>query len=177
MAGAENSSKEATQTPARAAFTVEELIRSQLAGKAKALELYDAILWKIRAGYLTVLYALLTVLSGKEFQLAELIGPQRKIDFLFYTAVSFSSCAFLLDLKFLFAKHKVVQARNRLSDCAYDLASQKKGGGQGELKRLLHLSGESPGLPKLRLFWAGNWPIVLYYFITPALVTLLPYLG
>ena len=150
-------------------LTVEELIRSQLEGKSKALERYDAILWKIRAGYLAVLYSILTVLSGKEFDLKDLIGSTPKVEILFYTAISFSLCAFFVDLGFLLSKLRVVQARNDLSDLALQVATRQTQAADaaGKLKRLLHLSGESPGLPGFRALVTGTWPIVLLYITTP----------
>jgi hypothetical protein len=157
-----------------AEFTVEELIRSQLEGKSKALERYDDILWKIRAGYLAVLYGLLTILSGKEFQLTDLIGNLPKIDILLYTAISFSLCAFFIDLGFLLSKLRVVQDRNDLSDLALDLALKKTQSEKvkGSLRILLQLSGEAPVGPGLKLFLNGVWPIIFLYLTTPLMIAL-----
>lgn len=155
-------------------LTVEELIRSQLQGKLIALERYDQILWKIRAGYLAVLYSLLTVLSGKDFELQDVLGDVAKIEVLFYTAISFSLCAFFIDLGFLLSKLRVVEARNDLSDIAIALASS---GSTTEkvkerLKALLHLSGEAPSVPPFKVLLNGTWPIILLYVTTPLTIAI-----
>jgi len=160
-------------TPQHGEFTVEELIRSQLQGKSRALERYDDILWKIRAGYVAGLYGLLTILSGKEFELSDLIGTLDKIEVLFYTAIGFSLCALSIDMGFLVAKLRVVQARNTLSELALDLAATRPRTATNisKLKPLLHLSGEAPIGPKLNLFLNAVWPIVLLYLTTPLMIS------
>ena len=40
----------------------EELIRAELDGKLKAIAGYDEILWKIRAGYVGILYGSLAII-------------------------------------------------------------------------------------------------------------------
>jgi hypothetical protein len=161
-------------------LTIEELIRSQLQGKSKALEQYDQILWKIRAGYLAVLYSLLTVLSGKDFNMQNVLGSVDKVEVLLYTAISFSLCALIMDLGFLFSKLRVVESRNELSDLAFELASPD---GTGEkiperLKTLLQLSGEKAVIPNFNMILNGIWPIILLYVTTPlALAIFLVYAG
>ncbi|HYY95796.1 MAG TPA: hypothetical protein VE713_14935 [Pyrinomonadaceae bacterium] len=130
-------------------LTLEELIRSQLQGKVRALERYDAILWKIRSGYVVVLYGALTILGGKDYRLAEGLGVNTLLVLIAVVSIS----AFFVDLGFLLSKLRVVEARNSLSDMAFELARgdlkaddlhEKK---VEELRRLLHLSGEAPILP------------------------------
>jgi hypothetical protein len=156
-------------------ITVEELIRSQLQGKSKALERYDAILWKIRSGYIVVLYGGLTILAGKESILPEAIGTGTTLIALFYLATGISVCALFIDLGFLLSKLRVIEARDRLSDLALNLAfghalsDQEK----DELRKLLHLSGAAPTLPSWSLIVNGTWTIVFLYPATPALLFIL----
>ncbi len=56
---------EQPQESERAELTLDELIRSQLQGKTRSLGQYDAILWKLRSGYVVVLYGVLTDYLGK----------------------------------------------------------------------------------------------------------------
>jgi hypothetical protein len=44
-------------------LTSDELIRAELRGKFLAIERYDSMLWKIRSGYVVVLYGALTILG------------------------------------------------------------------------------------------------------------------
>src|SRR5882672_2255791 len=82
-------------------LTVDELILSQLLGKANALNRYDAISWKIRSGYVIVLYGALSVLSGKDFQLKGITGETAALAILIWVALGISLSAFLIDVNFL----------------------------------------------------------------------------
>lgn len=156
-------------------ITLEELIRSQLQGKSKALERYDAILWKIRSGYIVVLYGALTILAGKESKLPEVMGTGTTLIALLYLATDISFCALFIDLGFLLSKLRVVEARDRLSDLALNLAlgqaltDQEK----DELCKLFRLSGEAPTLPPWSLVANGTWSIAFLYFATPGLLFIL----
>jgi hypothetical protein len=165
--------------PATHPLTIEELIWSQLEGKSKALERYDHILWKIRAGYLAVLYSLLTVLSGKDSRVQDVFGNAAKTDILFVTAISFSLCALLIDLGFLLSKLRVVEVRDNLSDLAITLAfantdkpSESARSHHGNLRKLLHLSGENLTLPSRQLLCYGTWPALLLYTTTPITIAI-----
>jgi len=76
------------------------------------------------------------------------------------------------DIAFLLAKLRVVQARNDLSDLAFDLATKQSEGKKlnGKLKPLLHLSGEALTLPGFKLLVSRMWPIVLLYITTPVTI-------
>ena len=156
-------------------ITMEELIRAQLQGKLKALERYDSILWKIRSGYVVVLYGAITILGGRESQIAGTLGIKATIDALVYLTVGMSFCAFFVDLGFLLSKLRVVDARNRLSDHAVKLATgEEMTGDEGdELRKLLHLSGEAPTLPPWGLVANGTWTIAFLYATTPTLLFIL----
>jgi hypothetical protein len=114
------------------------------------------------------------VLSGKDFELQDVLGDIAKVEVLFYTAISFSLCAFFIDLGFLLSKLRVVEARNELSDLAFALASSENASEKvlGRLSTLLHLSGESPALPDLKVLLNGTWPIILLYVTTPLTIAI-----
>jgi len=156
-------------------ITIEELVRAQLQGKSKALERYDAILWKVRSGYILVLYGVLTIVAGKESKLPEVIGSGTTLEVLSYLAGGISVCALLIDLGFVLAKLRVVEARDRLSDLALILAHGRALTGQeiDELYGLLHLSGEIPTWPSWPLVANGTWSILLLYSATPVSLSLM----
>lgn len=58
-------------------ITPDELIRSALDGKPQATSGYDAILWKIRAGYVAILYGALGLLLNKDGDIPHFQGPSR----------------------------------------------------------------------------------------------------
>jgi hypothetical protein len=163
------------QTRKHNELTLDELIWSQLQGKTKALDRYDAILWKIRSGYVIVLYGALTVLSGKDFQLKGITGETVVLAILIWVALGISLSAFLIDVSFLLAKLRVVEARDTLSDVALNLATGKVERSQvgNEVGDLLHLSGESAKWPKWSLIWNAMWSILLLYTIGPLVVMII----
>jgi len=155
-------------------ITIVELVRSQLEGKLKALDRYDYILWKIRSGYIVVLYGLFTILLGKDFELPQVIGIDTMPKFLLYLATGISICALFIDLGFLLSKLRVVHSRNQLSDLALDLAHcESSENREDELRPLLHLSGEELTRPPLSLIVSGSWSIIFLYFSTPGLLCIL----
>lgn len=148
-----------------------ELISFQLKGKAAALERYDAILWKIRAGYVAILYGVVGVLWGKDFNFSPGGASIYSVSLFCLVTAGFSVSAFLVDLSFLTAKLRVVEAYNQLSDLVLDL--QKSGAPtsqqRADLKRLLHLSGEAIAKVSRACLWQNLFPVFLIYFCTPAL--------
>lgn len=155
-------------------ITLDELIRGQLAGKLVALARYDEIIWKIRGGYVAVLYGMLAFFVGKESKLVEVLSSSEVLRSLFPISLSLSLCAFLVDLAFVLSKLRVVAARNRLSDIAVERAAGHKlhESEQVELTNLLHLSGEAFTLPPHKLLIAGLWPILALYLVTPLAIRL-----
>jgi hypothetical protein len=146
-------------------LTCEELVRGELLGKNKASERYDAILWKIRAGYVTVLYGTLTLLGEKAFD-----HPWAA----FALILGFSASAFRIDYTFLRSKLRVVAAQNRLADVTWDVAVGRAAiAAVADLPRLLRMSGEDPSLDadanRLLLSWANLGLLVLLYAAPPAL--------
>jgi uncharacterized membrane protein (DUF485 family) len=158
-------------------LTVDELIRDQLQGKSRALGRYDAIVWKIRSGYVVVLYGLLTVLTGKEVQLKRILGGAAEVPIFALMAWGISLSALLIDISFILAKVRVVEARNRLSDLALDIARGKKDRTEGahEMQELLHLSGEMPTLPKWSLLLNATWAILILYLVSPLVITIVQF--
>jgi len=104
----------------------------------------------------------------------DVFGNVDKGEVLFYTAISFSLCAFFIDLGFLLSKLRVVETRNELSDLALDLTSPEGTGGKVSvrLKTLLHLSGETATFPNFKVTLNGAWPIILLYVTTPVAIAI-----
>ena len=151
------------------------MIRGQLAGKLVALARYDEILWKVRGGYVAVMYGMLAFLVGKESKVVEVLGSSNVIRTLFPISFGLSVCALCVDLAFLLSKLRMVEARNRLSD----LTAKKARGAQltqeegEELLTVLHVSGEACTLPPAGLLLGAVWSMLLVYLVTPIAIYLL----
>lgn len=118
----------------------QQLVLSALEAKLQAIGGYDSILWKIRTGYLVVLYgglALLLGASGVPEQVA--VAADRVLSILLLV-FGFSVSAFLVDYSYLRKKLRVIVARNRL----IDLALQADYHDEALLIKLLHIVGETP---------------------------------
>jgi len=159
-------------TPVPGPLTVPELVRRQLDGQVEALSRYDQILWRIRTGYVLVLYGLISLLTGTESKMIGALGSGPLLARLFWISLGISFCAFIIDMAFLLSKLRVVAARNRLGELALVMAN-----GPGldaeqmkELPVLLHLAGEEARLPPVRLLLGGAWSLPFLYATTPAVL-------
>lgn len=123
-------------------ITKDQLILAQLKGKHEAIGRYDTILWRVRSGYVVVLYGSLLLFTGKEGGLVPLLEKPVLVWTAITTAFVLSSILACMDVGFRLRQLKVVAAYNRLSDLAFALAA----GGEArddETRRLLHITGES----------------------------------
>jgi hypothetical protein len=152
----------------RDALTLEELIRSELQGKSQAIGRYDDILWKIRSGYVAILYGALSLL-GKET-----LGSPSLTLLMIY---GFSVCAFVVDYSFLRSKLRVVVAKDRLVDVAQQLIAGTEATSLQDIPALLHISGENPTFPfesdvqGVLWHWKGAWRVLVLYAVTPIIGT------
>jgi hypothetical protein len=95
--------------PIHHSITPEELMRSALADKLETLKDYESVIWKIRSGYIVILYGGLTFLIGKEGDaLPQNIGAA------FFLALGLSMAAFWTDFSYVRKKLKIIAARDAL---------------------------------------------------------------
>ncbi len=127
-----------------AKLTVYDLLRIEIDGKAAAVARYDAIIWKIRTGYVVVMYGAVTLLSALN---GKSKIPSRTEWVLPLLVAAFSLAAFVIDHTFSRSKFRVVAARNELiaacwhalqSDSALETLRQQ----DTRLVKLLEMSGE-----------------------------------
>jgi hypothetical protein len=147
-------------------LTVDELVRSEIAGKIVALGRYDEIIWKIRTGYVLILYGTLGLLLGKGQKLDRLNLQ------ILVLICGFSVLAYFVDLTLRIRQLRVVTAVNLLTDQALMLAMGESIR-TDELRDLLHIAGESrKGLHLAALVKAASL-IFLYYAATPAFAAII----
>ncbi|MBI4539342.1 MAG: hypothetical protein HY704_07535 [Gemmatimonadetes bacterium] len=150
----------------------DRLISSALEGKSKATHAYDAITWKIRAGYVAILYGSLALVLGTSGidQIGQLTqDPARSITILLLL-VGFSLSAFYVDSIYIHKKTRVTVSRDLLVSVSLKTATVT----DLELERLLQIAGDMPDklLPvqareALRLRRAENLRELLWLYVTP----------
>lgn len=145
-------------------FTPEELIREALDGKSAAAGKYDEFIWRVRSGYLVVIYGALTVIAASAKDESLLVTNRWVAPGII---AGFSAAAGIIDYTFLRSKFRVVVTRNYLIDCSWHLASGKSreilddsvGG-------LLRISGERDAPQRLRevrsYLWAKETLLLLF---------------
>ena len=153
-------------------LSYDELIRLELRGKFLAIERYDSMLWKIRSGYIAILYGTLTIIGGASGLIAT---PDPDINRMLVAVVllilGFSLMGALVDYFFLRAKARVVNDSNKLEDLALKISTGKAcvEARYEELRELLHVSGESTE----KVSWAQLRQtlefVIWIYLITPVL--------
>lgn len=156
-------------------LTCDELIRAELTGKFSAVERYDSMLWKIRSGYVVVLYGGLAILGGTGLNISTILGNTR---FLIATLIliwGFSFCGFFIDVGFSRSKLRVVVASNQLYTLALQFALGKRQYEQeyDALRVLLENSGESLRKVPGDLLWNTVRWLMPLYFGTPVVGTVI----
>jgi hypothetical protein len=158
-------------------LTTDELVRTELKGKFLAIERYDSMLWRIRSGYVLVLYGALSLLG---VQWRDLIAsPERDALLLvaFLLIFGFSACAAIIDFGFIWAKLRVVSDNNELTNIVLEASHGKKPltAMVDELKsrQLLQISGESMKRVSRRDLWNAARFVLPLYLVTPVLAILI----
>lgn len=126
-------------------LSVDELIRIGINGKSAAVARYDAIIWKIRSGFVIVIYGAITLVSTVLSKGRTTVPDDSWI--LPVTILSFSVAAFVVDAAFSRSKYRVVASRNALVRTSWYLArSRDPASGleknEARLLTLLEMSGE-----------------------------------
>jgi hypothetical protein len=122
-------------------ITRDDLVLSELKGKHEAIGRYDTIIWRVRTGYIAVLYGSLLLFSGKDNGLERVLASRGTAFGAIATIAVLSVALALIDLGFRLRQLKVVDAYNRLTDVAFAMASGDEV--HDDIRVLLHNSGES----------------------------------
>jgi hypothetical protein len=124
---------------------LEKLVLAEVEGKKAAIQSYDGIIWKIRTGYLTLLFAGWAILLKSIADAAEKPGSQYVVlivaMFLFSAGLALGG--YFVDRTYTKRKARVISAQNALNDqiieCARHLEKLEP--------KLLHVSGDDPDRP------------------------------
>lgn len=119
---------------------VGELITAELDGKLRAIAGYDEILWKIRAGYVGILYGSLAIIlgTGGIQDLETIISEPTRIVMLLLLISGFSLSTYFVDRAYFAKKLKVIAIRDLLTKLTINNAIETT----SELSKLLSISGE-----------------------------------
>jgi hypothetical protein len=149
-------------------FNISDLCRIEIDGKHEALARFDSILWKIRSGYVVVLYGAISLLVGKKIDFSVLKKEHLLL------ILGFSALGFVLDLSFRLKQLRVTVARNHLMDYALKIAIKEKVDYK-TLNNLLHIAGESDQKLDRKITFKTAMLILSFYFITPILAGIIIY--
>jgi hypothetical protein len=118
----------------------EKLVIAELESKIKAISGYDDILWKIRAGYVGILYGSLAIILGGQGipDLRAIVSQTSRISTLFVLVFGFSISAYLVDSTYLSKKLKVIAVRDSLIRLVLNNTMEKT----DNLSAFLLISGE-----------------------------------
>ena len=157
------------------------LISSELEGKLKAISGYDDMLWKIRSGYIAILYGIPAIFLGTEGvpSLKELMADSGRALFILLLLSGFSLSAFIIDSSYLAKKLKVIVTRDLLVKSAFDsVVNPQACVNDVELMPLLRIAGEtpireiSPDAVKQfwsKVFWNGILVLIPLYVTAPVI--------
>jgi hypothetical protein len=156
-------------------LTTAELIRAELRGKFLAIERYDSMLWKIRSGYVVVLYGALTILGGTSGLIAIPNAARNRMLFAGMLLVcGFSLCGLVVDFFFLRAKFRVINDTNELQDLALGVATGNRTieTEYHRLRELLHISGERAGKVQWAQLFYDAWASVIWIYLASPLLAI-----
>jgi hypothetical protein len=154
----------------------DKLIQSGLDVKMNAINRYEEIIWKMRSGYIVILYGALTLLMGQGglSRLGDLAGDFTASISVFFLIFGLSLSVFSIDFGYLRKKIRVIVIRDMLIEVAYDPNCKFK----EKLNLLLHVSAETPLKThfkfaelkyKSKLRWNLLWILLPIYATTPVL--------
>jgi hypothetical protein len=105
----------------------EQLVLSEVSGKNQAIHAYDGIIWKIRSGYLALLFAGWSILlkSIADSQQHSVRGFGAVVVAMFFFSVGLGLGGWFIDRSYVRRKHRVILALDRLTEaikgCAGDI--------------------------------------------------------
>ena len=163
-------------------ITSNALLRQALDDKVKAILGYEEIIWKIRSGYIVLLYGALTLLIGKEGMpnMFSVITNRSYALSLFSLIVGLSLSVFLIDFGYVRKRLKIIAARDKLVDLALNQKVTSN-----DLKGLLCMAGETAPKnfdAKIRndyeekRNWNLVWILLPIYMTTPLLAIIVYFL-
>ena len=145
--------------------TINELLWFELNGKNAALDRYDSIIWKIRAGYAVILYGVLTLIAGK----SETITTFNS--FSIFLIWGLSLIMFIIDLSFRLRQVRVIIAINELIDITIKRTGEDC---NDKIRNLLHIAGDPVRTTnKMFIYTTKLFESFLIFIVSPITISLI----
>ncbi|GAG39000.1 unnamed protein product, partial [marine sediment metagenome] len=141
-------------------------------GKNKAIHAYDSILWKVRTGFLTLIFAGFgIILTGLLKEGADFSKAQQYIFVMLLVSSGLSISAIIIDINYLHRKFRVIKHLNDLLKSASTLNTDQSEEKLNEIRQYFKVSGDSGGnfYKDVKGYPGALTVAILVYFI-PVLV-------
>ena len=123
---------------------VNQIITDEISGKNKAIHAYDTIIWKVRSGYLTLIFAgwgiILTALIGKEIQFLE---AKPYILSMLLVSSGLSISGFSIDINYVRRKFRVIRDINKILKLVPNLGIEGIKNYLDDISQFMRISGDS----------------------------------
>ncbi|MHC4687019.1 MAG: hypothetical protein ACYTBX_18310 [Planctomycetota bacterium] len=146
----------------------QKLVMDEIAGKNNAIQTYDQILWKIRSGYLTLLFAgwgaLLSLIGNKP----ELLKPITAA--MVCVSVGLSAAGLVIDINYIKRKYRSIYALGILIQEAF--RSIDKPDNLKNQHIWLRISGDDIDAQPAAGFWSAVIVALMVYIVPVLSITL-----
>lgn len=124
---------------------LDRLVMDEIGGKNRAVHAYDSIIWKIRTGFLTLLFAAWGIVLSSLIQSAQPVDVSNLILMFALWLVSFglSMAGFAIDRNYVQRKFRVIRDLNGLLEAVLNLEPNDYAASLERVKPYLRVSGDS----------------------------------
>lgn len=155
---------------------IKDIISKTIDGKNEALHAYDKMMWMVRSGYLTLVFAgwsfIIKAAIENKYQIEfQKTGPYILILSAFTLALAFSG--YLIDKEYAKRKFRLIISINQLMRQIvlwnYD---ESENINKNEMMELLQISGDADNLNYKSVQYHNEMKIIKTIYLTPALIVL-----
>jgi hypothetical protein len=149
-----------------------QLLFKELEGKNRAIHAYDSILWKVRTGFLTLIFAGFgIILSGLIKDGVDISKAQQYLFAMLLVSSGLSISAIIIDVNYLNRKFRVIGHLNELMKVASALDADPNEEKLKELRQYFMVSGDSGGnFYKDVKGYPGALSIAFFVYLIPVIV-------
>ena len=149
-----------------------QLLFNELEGKNRAIHAYDSILWKVRTGFLTLIFAGFgIILSGLIKDGVDISRAQQYLFVMLLVSSGLSISAIIIDINYLNRKFRVIRHLNKLLKVASTLDANPNEEKLKELRQYFKVSGDSGGnFYKDVKGYSGALSIAFFVYLIPVFV-------
>lgn len=146
----------------------EKVLQGELSGKNAAIQSYDGIIWKIRSGYMTLIFAswailLKAIVENKE---ASGLNVSSIANTLFVITLGLALGGFLLDTIYSRRKSRVIHALDKL----FEEIKVNPDNVRKIPLTYFKISGDNPDIPYLSPGYIENMKASMLLFFTPVVM-------